>query len=66
MATNDKQPRHRCSKCGATRDEKYMQVARETAKMKFWRCMDCDTNRKGGGLIFNGVQYSALLITYNP
>ena len=59
----DKAIRHRCNKCGSVRKESLMHQVRETAKMKFWECLDCDDNRK---VNFLPPGWVALSITYTP
>jgi hypothetical protein len=57
--------RHCCINCRAVRKQEYMYIVKKNAIRSFWRCLDCDSNRKCS-LTFNGVRYAALLITYNP
>lgn len=60
--------RHRCRRCDAVRKEYYMQIDAVSASgsRKYWVCIDCDSNRKGGSLVFNGVPYAVLSMTYTP
>jgi len=62
----EKQKRRRCIKCDAVRNQEHMEIAKQNPQRSFWQCVDCDSNRKAQSLVFNGIAYSALLITYHP
>lgn len=62
MGAFQSKQRHTCGVCGAIRQQRFMHLVRETAKRKYWECLDCDSNRKG--VTFNGIPYGALKIEF--